>query len=92
VCVSLSVLIMGAVLTLWLLKSNSAGWRDGVRHGASIGLMIWLGVNILYFGWDGGSLRLHLIDSAIEGIRWGGAGGVVGLILGSKSVRARVGL
>lgn len=57
--------------------------RDGAKEGAAIGFLIWLGVDLLYYGWDGGILRLHLLDAVVEGIRWGGAGAVVALVIGS---------
>jgi hypothetical protein len=86
--VAAGTLVMGLVLSLWLWRSGVTGWLDGAKNGASLGFLIWLGVNILFYGWDGGVLRLHLIDAVIEGIRWGGAGAVVGLVIGRGSVES----
>jgi hypothetical protein len=89
--VAVGSIVMGAVLSLWLLRCGATGWLDGAKCGASIGFMIWLGVNILYYGWDGGILRLHLFDAVIEGLRWGGAGAAVALVIGDGSGEARSG-
>lgn len=88
--VTAGTLVMGLVLSLWLSKSGVTGWLDGAFHGAFLGFLIWLGVNILFYGWDGGVLRLHLIDAVIEGIRWGGAGAVVGVVIGRGTAESRI--
>jgi len=76
------------VLTTWLIRSDVTGWMDGARLGASLGFAIWLGVNLLFYGWDGGQLRLHLTDAVLEGVRWGGAGAVIVLVIRGRPADA----
>ena len=81
--------VMAALLTMWLDKSGASDWMDAAKSGAMLGLMMWLGINLLFHSWDGGeTLMLHLTDSVLEGVRWGVTGAVIAMVGGGGGAAA----
>lgn len=82
-------LVMAAILTMWLDKSGASGWMDSAKSGAMLGLMVWLGLHLMWIsGLAEADLGMHIAAVVLDGVTWGVAGAAIGMVGGSAAAPA----
>ncbi len=82
VCVG--TLAYAALITLAIgTRSESASIVDGVKIGAVVGLLLWLTVDMIFFGITNMStITIALVDPLLELVRAGVGGAVIAAVIG----------
>lgn len=82
VCVG--TLAYAALITLAIgTRSVSASIVDGVKIGAVVGLLLWLTVDMIFFGITNMStITIALVDPLLELVRAGVGGAVIAAVIG----------
>ena len=76
---------MAALLTKIFGWSAIKGFMGGLKGGATIGVLLALGINLIFYGTTTlGTLTSWLFDVIVALIRYGIAGGVIGWVVGRK--------
>jgi hypothetical protein len=83
----LGTLVYAAYMThVITAKGSGASLTDGLKAGALVGFVIWFIANFMYFGlFNIYNLTGHVVDTVLEVIRGGIAGGAIALVVGKFS-------
>jgi len=81
--VALGALSLAALITLAIGWSDEASIVGGLKIGATVGFLVWLGVDFIHYGWFNlSNLTATIADPALEIVRTGIVGAVIGGVLG----------
>ena len=80
--VILGTCVLAALVTAVIDKCDDLSVMSGFKWGGLIGLMIWLGVDMILFGYSNmSSLTASLVDPALEFVRTGIGGAAIAAVL-----------
>ena len=84
--VILGTCVLAALVTAIIDKCDDLTVMSGFKWGGLIGLMIWLGVDMILFGYSNmNSLTASLVDPALEFVRTGIGGAAIAAVLGKTA-------
>jgi len=84
--VILGTCVLAALVTAIIDKCDDLTVMSGFKWGGLIGLMIWLGVDMILFGYSNmSSLTASLVDPALEFVRTGIGGAAIAAVLGKTA-------
>jgi len=81
--VALGALALAALVTLAIGWSGEFSIAGGFKIGATVGFLVWFGVDFIHYGWlNLSNLTATIADPALEIVRTGVVGAVIGGVLG----------
>lgn len=83
--VILGTCVLAALVTAIIDKCDDLSPMNGFKWGGMIGLGIWLGVDLILFGYTNiNGLAPTLVDPVLEFVRTGIGGAAIAMVLGNK--------
>jgi len=77
---------LAALVTLAIGWSGESSIAGGFKIGATVGFLVWFGVDFIFYGYFNlSNLTATIADPALEIVRTGIGGAVVGAVLGSMA-------
>ncbi|MFQ5528916.1 MAG: hypothetical protein ACE5FP_01070 [Gemmatimonadota bacterium] len=87
--VGLGEVLMGALLTLAIIKTGASGWAECAKVAAVVGFLAWGAVDLIHYGvMDVMNLTAALVDPFVEIVRHGIAGAAIAMVAGGKAAAA----
>ena len=84
--VILGTLSLATLVTAIIEKCDDLSIVNGFKWGGLIGLMVWLGVDMILYGYSNfNSLTTALVDPALEFVRTGIGGAAIAMVLAKKA-------
>jgi hypothetical protein len=84
-----SALVHGALVTLVLGWAGAGSAAAGLKTGALLGVLVWLGADLILYGvFEFSTLTGALADAALSALVWGAAGAGVGALAGKEGAKA----
>ena len=81
--IGLGELVFGYLIVWVFSQTDTSTAADGAKAGAILGLLLFLGLNLIMYGvFEMAELSTNLVDVLVGTVRFGAAGAVVGWYLG----------